>query len=111
LALSQAKLRAAGSYVRETFSGLFDAAGGETIPERLKNDGRLSASLVFATGTEIGQTAFASSTTTALRNGSRLQRCFRDMQAGNAHFLTAEQSLIDAGAFLADLPGAAHGLL
>jgi alkylation response protein AidB-like acyl-CoA dehydrogenase len=110
LALSQARLRAARSYVRATFSDLFDAAGEGMIPDGLKVDGRMSASLVLAVGTEICQTAFASSTTTALRNGSRLQRCFRDMQAGNAHFLTAEQSLIDAGAFLAGLPGAAHGL-
>ena len=40
------------------------------------------------------------------RNASALQRAFRDIHAGNAHFLTAEQSWIDAGKVLAGAEGA-----
>ena len=111
LAWSKARLQSASIYVRDTFTRLYDGALAGTNPDSLKVDGRLCATLALITGNEICQTAFTSSATTGLRNGSRLQRCFRDMQAGNAHFLTGEQSLIETGAFLAGQPGSSHGLL
>lgn len=111
LAWAQARLQAASIYVRDTFTTLYDGALAGTNSAMLKVDGRLSSTLALITGNEICQTAFTSSATTGLRDGSRLQRCFRDMQAGNAHFLTGEQSLIEAGAFLAGQPGSSHGLL
>ena len=111
LAWAQARLQAASIYVRDTFTRLYDGAAAGENPDRLKVDGRLCSTLALITGNEICQTAFTSSATTSLRNGSRLQRCFRDMQAGNAHFLTGEQALIEAGAFLAGQPGSSHGLL
>src|SRR3546814_8787419 len=55
----------------------------------------------------IAQTAYAACTTTVLRNGHPLQRAYRDICAGNAHFLTAEQSLIDSGRVIAGVEGAA----
>lgn len=58
---------------------------------------------MLAVGTRVAQVAFTSSATTGLRNGSVLQRCFRDMQAGNAHFLTGEQSFIDSARALVAL--------
>ena len=84
-----------------TFEQLYRCAQSGPIPGELSLDSRLCASNMLAAGTRIAQIAFTSSATTGLRNGSRLQRCFRDMQAGNAHFLTGEQSFIDSGRLLA----------
>jgi hypothetical protein len=57
----------------------------------------------LAAGSQITQLALTSCATTALRNGSKIQRCFRDMQAGNAHVMTGEQSFITAGRYLAGI--------
>lgn len=103
-AVAQAELRSAEAYVRRTFSRLFEAAQSGTIEEDLKIDGRLCASNALAVGNKVAQTAHTSATTHALRSGA-LQRCFRDLQAGSAHFLTGELSWIDAGKALAGLPG------
>jgi alkylation response protein AidB-like acyl-CoA dehydrogenase len=102
-----AELRAADAWFRRTFVALFDAASEGKVPgEDLKLDGRLSTSHALAVATRVAQAAFSSCTTAALRNGSAIQRCFRDINAGNAHFLTAEQSVIDAGKVLAGVEGA-----
>jgi alkylation response protein AidB-like acyl-CoA dehydrogenase len=105
-AVAQADLRSAEAYVRRTFSRLFEAAQSGTFEEDLKIDGRLCASNALAVGNRVAQMAHMSATTYALRSGNALQRCFRDLQAGNAHFLTGELSWIDAGKALAGLPGA-----
>jgi alkylation response protein AidB-like acyl-CoA dehydrogenase len=101
LALAHARLRSADAYVRNTFEALYTAAEQGSISQDLKLDVRLCASNVIASGAKVSQLAFTSSATTGLRNGSRIQRCFRDLQAGNAHVMTGEQSLIGAGRYLA----------
>ncbi len=103
LALSHARLRSAEAYVRSTFEKLFSSAGCGHIAEDLKLDLRLCASNALAVGSQITQLALTSGATTALRNGSKIQRCFRDMQAGNAHVMTGEQSFITAGRYLAGI--------
>jgi indole-3-acetate monooxygenase len=103
LALSHARLRSADAYVRNTFNDLYVAAERGNIPDDLKLDLRLCASNVLTVGSQISQLAFTSSATTGLRNGSKIQRCFRDMQAGNAHVMTGEQSFITAGRYLAGI--------
>jgi alkylation response protein AidB-like acyl-CoA dehydrogenase len=106
-ALASSDLQAAEAYLRGTFAQLYAAASeGAAIPDALRLDGRLSTSHAFVVAMRVAQTAFASCTTAAVRNGSALQRAFRDIHAGNAHFLTAEQSLIDAGKVLAGAEGA-----
>jgi alkylation response protein AidB-like acyl-CoA dehydrogenase len=109
-AVAQARMRAAEAYIRSTFDRLFAAAAEGSIPDDLSLDGRLCTSNVIAAGAQISQTAFASSATTGLRNGSRIQRCYRDFQAANAHFFTNEQSFVDAGRYLAGIPGSSPGL-
>lgn len=103
LALSHARLRSADAYVRNTFEDLYASAERGNISEEIKLDMRLCAINVVTVGTQISQSAFTSSATTALRNGSKIQRCFRDMQAANAHVMTGEQSLITAGRYLAGI--------
>jgi indole-3-acetate monooxygenase len=103
LALAHARLRAADAYVRSTFDALYTAAEHGHIPDELKLDVRLCASNAISAGAQISQLAFTSSATTGLRNGSKIQRCFRDLQAGNAHVMTGEQSFIGAGRYLAGI--------
>ncbi len=105
-AAAHGELRAAEAYVRRTFSSLFDAAGVGVIDEDLKFDGRLSACNAFTVAVRVAAQAFAGCTTHALRDGNPIQRCFRDINAGNAHFLTGEQTLIETGKALACVDGA-----
>jgi alkylation response protein AidB-like acyl-CoA dehydrogenase len=107
LAYAHGDLRAAEAYVRDTFAGLYDGAERGDIPDDLKLDGRLCASHATVVAARAAQTAFGSGTTTALRNTSRLQQSYRDMQAGVSHYMTGEQSIIELGAVLAGAPGAA----
>jgi indole-3-acetate monooxygenase len=97
LATAHAQLRASEAYVRNTFDRLYDCTKAGDSSAELDLDTRLSCSNMLSVGSRIAQTAFTSSATTGLRNGSLLQRCYRDMQAGNAHIMTGEQSYIDAG--------------
>jgi alkylation response protein AidB-like acyl-CoA dehydrogenase len=105
-ALCTARLHAAEAYLRQTFVRLFDAAEAGAITDAMRIDGRLSASNALDVAVSIAQTAYTAATTHALRKGNPIERCFRDINAGNAHFLTAEQSLIDAGKVLAGVEGA-----
>jgi alkylation response protein AidB-like acyl-CoA dehydrogenase len=105
-AVATADLHAAEAYLRGTFARLYEAAQNGAVTEAMRIDGRLSASHAFVMAMRVAQAAFASCTTYAVRNGNALQRAFRDIHAGNAHFLTAEQSLIDAGKVLAGAEGA-----
>jgi alkylation response protein AidB-like acyl-CoA dehydrogenase len=106
MAFAHGELRAAEAYVRGAFAALYQHALDGSVPDELKLDGRLSASQATFVASRVSQTAFAACTTTALRNGSILQRCYRDMQAAVCHFLTGEQSMLDIGAVLAGAPGA-----
>jgi len=106
LARANAELNAAEAYVRSTFDGLYTHALAGTSDDRLRLDGRLCAIQALEVGLRVAQMANTRGTTDALRNGSAIQRCFRDLTAGNAHFLTGEQSLIEAGRVLAGIEGA-----
>ena len=104
-ALCTARLHAAEAYLYRTFTRLFDAAEAGSITDDMRIDGRLSASNALDVAVTIAQTAYTAATTHALRKGNPIERCFRDINAGNAHYLTAEQSLIDAGKVLAGVEG------
>lgn len=107
IAIATADLRAAESYFRSTFDRLFDAASSGAVTDEMRVDGRLSTSHTFVAAMRIAQSAFASCTTHAIRDANPIERVFRDIHAGNAHFLTAEQSLIDAGKVIVEAEGAA----
>ena len=106
VAVANAQLGAAEAYVRRTFAQLYAHAQAGTSDDRLRLDGRLCAIHALATGLKVAELANYRATTAALRNGSPIQRCFRDLTAGNAHFLTGEGALIEAGKVLAGIDGA-----
>lgn len=105
-AVAHGELRAAEAYLRRTFGQLFAAARNDAVTDDMRIDGRLCSSHAVATGAKIAQNAFSYCTTSALRNGNAIQRCFRDLQAGNAHFMTGEGSFIEAGRVLGEVPEA-----
>ncbi len=105
-AAAEGELRAAEAYVRRTFDLLFAAAEAGHVPDDLRIDGRLAACHAFRTCNRVVQTAFTALATTGLRNGHPIQRAFRDMQTGNAHFLTGEAALIETGKALGGVDGA-----
>ena len=109
-AAATADLHAADAYVRGTFATLFDAASNDEVTEAMRLEGQLATSHAFAVAKRTAQTAFSACTTRAVRDGNALQRCFRDIHAGSAHVLNSEQALIDAGAVLVGLDGAATPL-
>ncbi len=105
-AAAHGELRAAEAYVVRTYERLFEAAQAGVVPDDLRIDGRLCACNAFTAGMRVVQAAYSSTTTYGLRDANVIQRCFRDMQAGNAHFLTGEAALIDAGKVLGGIEGA-----
>jgi alkylation response protein AidB-like acyl-CoA dehydrogenase len=78
--------KSARMLVTETFTSMADAvARGDALTPRLRADGRAAA--VYATDAcrEIAQWAHLAAGTSAIREGSRLERAFRDLYTGTQH--------------------------
>jgi len=105
-AQAHGELRAAEAYVTQTYERLVAAAQSGVPDDDLRIDGRLCACNAYAAGMRVVQAAYSATTTHGLRNGSAIQRVFRDIQAGNAHFLTGEAALMDVGKVLGGIEGA-----
>jgi len=71
------------------------AAGGELTPT-LRADMRVAATFATETSREIVQWAHLAAGTTAIREGSRLERAFRDMYTGTQHVFIGEKTYTDA---------------
>lgn len=105
-AMAHADLQAADAYMKRAYADLFAAAEAGTVTPELQLEAKLSASHAYAVALRIANTANAAAATTGLRNGSAIQRFFRDIVAGNAHVLTGEMSWIEAGRVLGGVDGA-----
>jgi indole-3-acetate monooxygenase len=71
------------------------AAGGELTPV-LRADMRIAANYATDACREVGQWAHLAAGTTAIREGSRLERAFRDLYTGTQHAFIGEKVYIDA---------------
>ncbi len=69
--------------------------GGELTPQR-RADLRVAATYATECAREIGQWAHLAAGTTAIREGSRLERAFRDLYTGTQHVFIGEKTYIDA---------------
>lgn len=102
--------RAARAGLVETFSGIEAqvAAGAELTPT-MRADHRVAATYATEASREVAQWAHLASGTTAIRNGSRLERAFRDIYTGTQHAFISEKTYIDAAQIWLgieeDLPG------
>ena len=101
-----ARLRSARAFVHEAYNLLFDAteAGGGSDPA-MQADCRLAATHAVFTSADIVRNAFLASGSVGLRNGSVIQRCFRDAHAATQHLFTGPQVYVDAGRIFLDTPG------
>jgi alkylation response protein AidB-like acyl-CoA dehydrogenase len=85
-------------------------ANGEELTPALRAD--LRATAVYATDAsrEIGEWAHLAAGTTAIREGSRLERAFRDLYTGTQHTFIGEKIAIDAAQVLLGLVEDHRGL-
>ncbi len=84
------------------------AAGAELTPTMCA-DLRVAATYATEASREVVQWAHLAAGTSAIRNGSRLERAFRDMYTGSQHAFISEKTYIDAAqihlGLVDDLPG------
>jgi len=102
--------RAARAGVIETFGSTERAvAAGEELTPRMRADMRVAATYATEASREVGQWAHLAAGTTAIRDGSRMERAFRDLYTGTQHAFISEKTYIDAAQIWLgleeDLPG------
>ena len=102
--------RAARAGVIETFGSAERAvAAGEELTPRMRADMRVAATYATEASREVGQWAHLAAGTTAIRDGSRMERAFRDLYTGTQHAFISEKTYIDAAQIWLgleeDLPG------
>lgn len=97
LAHHEAMWRAARLLVDHTYAGAEEAvANGQDLTPRMRADLRVSAVYATDCSREIGQWAHLAAGTTAIREGSRLERAFRDLYTGTQHAFIGEKVATDA---------------
>ncbi len=97
LAHHEGMWRAARLLVTDTFGRLEDevSAGAEVTPA-MRAEMRVAATYATEACREVVQWAHLSAGTTAIREGSRLERAFRDMYTGTQHAFISEKTYLDA---------------
>jgi alkylation response protein AidB-like acyl-CoA dehydrogenase len=97
LAHHVAMWRAARLLVLDAFETAEAAvAAGEPLTPRLRADMRVAAVYATDASRECAQWAHLAAGTTAIREGSRLERAFRDMYTGTQHAFIGEKVATDA---------------
>ncbi len=102
--------RAARAGVIEAFTTAEGAvAAGDPLTPQLRADMRVAATYATEAAREVSQFAHLAAGTTAIRNGSRLERAFRDLYTGTQHAFISEKTYIDSAQVMlgleADKPG------
>jgi alkylation response protein AidB-like acyl-CoA dehydrogenase len=102
--------RAARAGVVEAFCGAEAAvARGDAFTPTMRADLRVAATYATEAAREIGQWAHLAAGTSAIRDGSRLERGFRDLYTGTQHAFVSEKTYMDAAqiwlGLAEDLPG------
>ena len=98
---AEAKLRSARLFVLDSFGDAYRAVQqGDDVT--LEQRALLRSATCFATEAAKEATAFAHETagTVAIRNGTILQRCFRDMHTGSQHVFIGEKVYMDCAQVL-----------
>lgn len=89
-------LEAARLLVRDAFGTAVDhIATGEQCTTELMNRTRPAVSYVNDVARAVTLFAYESSGSQGLRNPSKLQRCFRDMQTGGLHVIYDQRGVVD----------------
>jgi alkylation response protein AidB-like acyl-CoA dehydrogenase len=97
LAHHQAMWKAARLLVLTTFGEVEQAVrGGEDLTPTMRADMRVAATYATEASREIVHWAHLAGGTSAIREGSRLERAFRDMYTGTQHVFIGEKTYTDA---------------
>ena len=103
--------RAARLLVLETFSGVEAAvAAGQELTPTMRADMRIAATYATEACREVAQWAHLAAGTTAIREGSRLERAFRDLYTGTQHAFISEKTYLDSAQVLLGLVENQRGL-
>jgi alkylation response protein AidB-like acyl-CoA dehydrogenase len=102
--------KAARLLVVTTFGDIEEAvADGQDLSPTMRADMRVAATYATEASREIVQWAHLAGGTSAIREGSRLERAFRDMYTGTQHAFISEKVAIDVAqiwlGIIEDQPG------
>jgi len=104
IAHHEAMWRAAYAGVVEAYTGVERrVAEGEDLSPQMRADVRIAANYATEASREIVEWAHLSAGTTAIREGSRLERSFRDMYTGTQHAFISENVYTEAGKLMLGL--------
>jgi alkylation response protein AidB-like acyl-CoA dehydrogenase len=104
LAHHEGMWRAAWHHVVDTNARVWDEMqSGAPLTPRMRADLRLAATYATEAAREIVQFCHLAAGTTAIREGGRLERAFRDMYTGTQHAFISEKTYIDVAALLLGL--------
>lgn len=84
--------------------------GGAELTPRMRADMRLAATYATEACREIVQFVHLAAGTTAIREGSRLERAFRDMYTGTQHAFISEKTYLDVATLMLGLADDSPGL-
>ncbi|MCG8591010.1 MAG: acyl-CoA dehydrogenase [Proteobacteria bacterium] len=111
LAHHEAMWRAARELVVQTFARVGDSVrDGGDLSAGLRADARLAATYATQAAREVVEFAHLGAGTTAIREGSRLERAFRDLYTGTQHTFINEKTYTDAAGLLLGLQEDVFGL-
>jgi indole-3-acetate monooxygenase len=97
LAHHESMWRAARLLVVDTFGAVEAAVGnGDDLSPTMRADMRAAAVYATDASREVAQWAHLAAGTTAIREGSRLERAFRDLYTGTQHAFISERVAIEA---------------
>lgn len=99
-ARAEGVLAAARAFSLSAIEALEQAAVTDTVTLERRAMARLASSHTAEAALEVAGVAFRFSGSAGLRNGSALQRCYRDLSAGEQHVFTDSNSFRDAGRLL-----------
>ena len=104
LAHHEGMWRAAHRLVVDTYTDMESrVAGDEELTPQMRCDMRIAATYATEASREIVQWAHLAAGTSAIREGSRLERAFRDMYTGTQHAFISENIYTEAGKLMLGL--------
>ncbi len=104
LAHHEAMWRAAHGLVLDTFTTVEQRLrAGESLTPMMRADMRMAATYATEASREIVQFAHLAAGTTAIREGSRLERAFRDLYTGTQHAFINEKTYTDSAQLILGL--------
>lgn len=99
-AKAEGQLAAARHFALAAIEALEAAAVTDTVTPEVRATARLATTHTAEAALDVAATAFRFSGSVGLRNGSVLQRCYRDLSAGEQHVFTDFNTYRDAGRLL-----------